>query len=121
MIKGSAEDLHISKCFRQFLTGDWIDTRDEYGAHRYHQLSVERHANIPVKGYGFASAMIKQSLVYLNRSYNFPIVYQSDYISESSIVFHKHYHPDELRRYEMFLYDDGLDQCGKNFSLFPDT
>lgn len=44
-LRASAEDVLTSICFREHLTGDWIDTRDDVGAHRYHQLSLRFHAH----------------------------------------------------------------------------
>jgi len=42
-------------------------------------------------------------------------VYKDDYISNSSIVFHRH-SPAEIRRYEILLYLDGNEVCGDMFS-----
>lgn len=111
MAEGSAEDIYSSNCFRKYLTGHWIDTRDDVGAHRYHQLSVDHHAAYPIVKFGSSTAMISQSLQYMEREYGFPIVYQSDYISNSSVTFHKNSDPDELRPSEMILYGEGIDGC----------
>ena len=38
-------------------------------------------------------------------------VFGADYISESSVSFHKEDNPDDLRRMEMLLYDTWSEHC----------
>merc|ERR1712183_1188294 len=42
--EGSAEDVMFSDCAKELNGNKFIDTRDSVGAHRYHQLPVQRHA-----------------------------------------------------------------------------
>jgi hypothetical protein len=42
------KDVYVAECFKK-LNATGFDTRDEVGAHQYHQLDVEIHANYPEK------------------------------------------------------------------------
>jgi len=113
--EGSAEDVAVSECAQKLNQKYWIDTRDSKGAHRYHQLPVQRHATYPAMRWGFSTEMIRQSLDWMNATFGFPQVYMTDYISNSSVAFHKH-SPEEIRRLEILLYLDGNNVCGEMFS-----
>jgi glycoprotein-N-acetylgalactosamine 3-beta-galactosyltransferase len=108
------EDLFFSKCAKE-LNKKFIDTRDSSGAHRYHQLPVQRHSTFPGRRWGFSMSMIKQSLMHMERNFEFPAVYNDAYISNSSIAFHKH-EAHELRRLELLLYKDMHAECGDKFT-----
>mmetsp|Transcript_20392 Transcript_20392/g.44550 ORF Transcript_20392/g.44550 Transcript_20392/m.44550 type:complete len:413 (-) Transcript_20392:605-1843(-) len=113
--EGSAEDVFFTECARELNT-EFIDTRDSLGAHRYHQMPIGRHSSFPGKyKWGFSMHMIKQSLLHMERIFSFPVVYNDAYISNSSVAFHKHYSPNELRRYELLLYRNGTAECGDIF------
>eukprot|EP00578_Thalassiosira_sp_NH16_P024268 CAMPEP_0181100498 /NCGR_PEP_ID=MMETSP1071-20121207/13226_1 /TAXON_ID=35127 /ORGANISM="Thalassiosira sp., Strain NH16" /LENGTH=897 /DNA_ID=CAMNT_0023183233 /DNA_START=126 /DNA_END=2819 /DNA_ORIENTATION=+ len=113
--EGGAEDVFISECAQELNKKYWIDTRDSAGAHRYHQLSVQRHATFPNKRWGLSTNIIQQSMNWVNETFGFPPVYMDDYISNSSVVFHKH-SPEEIRRLEILLYMDGNEVCGEMFT-----
>ena len=59
--------------------------------------------------------MIQQSMDWANEIFGFPPVYMDDYISNSSVVFHKH-SPQEIRCLEILLYMDGNEVCGEMFT-----
>jgi hypothetical protein len=117
----SKEDLIFTDCARD-LTTKFIDTRDSLGAHRYHQLPVQRHSTFPHENrtWGYSMRLINQTLVHMNRQFGFPLVYNTDYISESSVAFHKH-SASELRRLELLLYKDGVTECGDAFVEVEDA
>lgn len=102
------EDMFVSKCFNDHLMNAkfWIDTRDTYGAHRYHQLSVDRMATLfPKKNNNFMEKAILTSIKkYVKRRGPRGPLFGKEGISNSSIAFHKHIDPDYLRRYELILY-----------------
>jgi len=111
-IEAPNEDVHVSNCFYNYLSTDWIDTTDDSHAQRYHQLSVDKLATFCVKGRDnnkdFMSRIIKKSINRYNvllhnvgAMHNCKQVYG---ISNSSVAFHKHLSPDYLRRYEVILY-----------------
>eukprot|EP00565_Helicotheca_tamesis_P001938 CAMPEP_0185725734 /NCGR_PEP_ID=MMETSP1171-20130828/1915_1 /TAXON_ID=374046 /ORGANISM="Helicotheca tamensis, Strain CCMP826" /LENGTH=432 /DNA_ID=CAMNT_0028393927 /DNA_START=134 /DNA_END=1432 /DNA_ORIENTATION=+ len=110
-----AEDFFTSLLFREFLNVTAMDTRDSHGAHRYHQLPVEQHAYYPEKYQDeFFSKTVNESLWYMKEEFGFPIVYQDEYISPSSVAFHR-LDADILRRYELLLYGSGEEECGAIF------
>ena len=109
--EGSSEDVNMALCLRMYLNITGYDSRDQVGAHRYHQLTIERHANFPQKRYGYSTLFIRKAMGKMERHYGFPVVYQQAYISNSTIAFHKHYFPDRLRRYDYLLYGSGKEQC----------
>jgi glycoprotein-N-acetylgalactosamine 3-beta-galactosyltransferase len=115
--EGTAEDVAFSNCAKQ-LNPKFIDTRDSTGAHRYHQMPVQRHASFPKRKWGFSMGMIRQSINHLQRNFSFPYVEGAASISNSSVTFHKHY-PPETRRIELLLYQDGDAECGAQFSYCP--
>ena len=41
------------------------------------------------------------------------LFFGEDYISDSSVAFHKYYHPDSLRRLEYLLYGTGEEECNR--------
>jgi len=114
-----SEDILLSDClFDNNLTKKFVDTRDENGAHRYHQLPLRIHANDKMLGrhkydWGYTKT-VKQSLEHMERAFGFPIVERSTYVSNSSITFHRH-KPHELYRYELLLYRDFAAECGRAF------
>lgn len=109
--EGNSEDVNFSNCVRT-LTTKFIDTRDSAGAHRYHQLPVERHATYPDKDWGYSTMLIWRCLTHMERNFSFPYVVKDDYISNSSTTFHKNEDPMRLRRYELLLYKDYDSECG---------
>ena len=129
---GAQEDVMMGLCLRKYLNITiGYDSRDNIifnpktngmtkGSHRYHQLSVDRHANYPaVKKYGYSTQLIRLALAKQEQLLNRSIVYGvDDYISKRSIAFHKFYIPDELRRYEYLLYGStgGNEQCKNHFN-----
>jgi glycoprotein-N-acetylgalactosamine 3-beta-galactosyltransferase len=111
----SKEDMIFTDCARD-LTTKFIDTRDSLGAHRYHQMPVQRHSTFPhaSRTWGFSMRLINQTLLHMNQQFGFPLVYNVDYISKSSVAFHKH-SAAEIRRLELLLYKDGVAECGSAF------
>ena len=117
--EGATEDIFLSEClFETNLTKAFVDTRDEHGAHRYHQLPLRNHANDKMVGqhklWGYSDT-VRQSLRHMERAFGFPIVEREAYVSNSSITFHRH-KPHELYRLELLLYQDGGAECGNSFS-----
>jgi glycoprotein-N-acetylgalactosamine 3-beta-galactosyltransferase len=110
--EGSAEDVIISDCAKVLNANSFIDTRDLKGAHRYHQLPVQRHATFPNTSWGISTRLIQQSLEYQEKEYGYPVVYKDAYISNSSVAFHK-LSPAEMRRLEILLYLNISEVCGK--------
>lgn len=112
------EDMVFSQCLWSNFTTNFIDTRDESGAHRYHQANLTAHAHWPddktigQKYWAFMmDKVIPKSLKHMKKNFGFPYVTGDDYISNSSIVFHMHPHPMSLRRMEMLLYKDIQSEC----------
>jgi hypothetical protein len=104
--EGSAEDVAFSDCARELNTKFIDTTRDEFGAHRYHQRPVRRHATFPGTNWRSSMQLIRESILHMQRNFSFPYVEGVASISNSSVTFHKH-SPEELRRYEVLLYKDG--------------
>lgn len=110
------EDIWFSNC-ANLLSTKLIDSRDSSGAHRYHQMSVQIHSTFPEKNISLSKAdsfllqSVDQSLQTMEREFSYPLVYMDKYISNSSIVFHRH-NPQQLRRYELLLYKNQSDLCG---------
>jgi glycoprotein-N-acetylgalactosamine 3-beta-galactosyltransferase len=109
--EGSAEDVYFTDCARELNT-KFIDTRDEFGAHRYNQIPVQRHATFPGTRWGFSMFMVRQAILHMERNFSFPFVEGVASISNSSVTFHKH-SAEELRRYEVLLYKDRDAECGE--------
>jgi len=108
------EDIFFTKCIFQQLTTKFFDTRDEFGAHRYHQNNITVHSTWPDtdKNYGlWTRAVLPQSLKYVEEEFGFPYVVKEKYISNSSVAFHRHSDPWQLRRMEMLLYKDLENEC----------
>jgi len=117
--EGPSEDIIISECAKLLNKNYFIDTRDSKGAHRYHQLSVQGHANMEPRRkrveVDINARSVHQSLQWMNKRFGFPVVYKEDYISNSSVVFHKTPAAD-MRRLEILLYMDIHEVCGNMFS-----
>ena len=62
-----------------------------------------------------ASRMIMNSLKYMNATYGYQEVYGNEYISNSTITWHKLLTSDPYMYELMFNRDDGYDVCVKNF------
>jgi hypothetical protein len=107
-VENPNEDMYVSNCFDEYLmdSKNWIDTRDYDGAHRYHQLSVDRTSTFGEKGkHDFMEKVIIESMKgYAIRNGPPGAVFRQAAISNSSIAFHKHLDPNYLRRYELLLY-----------------
>ena len=58
----------------------------------------------------FMGKVIPQTLAFLEEEYGFPHVVEDDYVSKSSVVFHRH-DPVKLRRMEMLLYRNISEEC----------
>jgi hypothetical protein len=114
-IERANEDIWFSDC-ANLLSTKLIDTRDSSGAHRYHQMSVQIHSTFPEKKLNLNKAdsfllrSVDQSLKNMEHEFSYPLVYMDKYISNSSIVFHRH-NPQQLRRYELLLYKNQSDLC----------
>eukprot|EP00567_Pseudictyota_dubia_P003172 CAMPEP_0197453960 /NCGR_PEP_ID=MMETSP1175-20131217/36540_1 /TAXON_ID=1003142 /ORGANISM="Triceratium dubium, Strain CCMP147" /LENGTH=402 /DNA_ID=CAMNT_0042987399 /DNA_START=172 /DNA_END=1380 /DNA_ORIENTATION=+ len=109
--EGPNEDIMVSECAKLLNENYFIDTRDSKGAHRYHPLSVQKHANFAPNGkLDFDAKVVHQSLQWMNKTFGFPAVYKDDYISNSSVVFHKT-PAAAMRRLEVLLYMDRNEVC----------
>jgi len=108
--EGAMEDVFFSKCVFANLTREFADTRDESGAHRYHQMPVWAHVNHPKTNYGGYMRSVEKSYEHMHRVFGFPIRHGMASVSNSSIAFHRH-DPTQLRRYEMLLYRDLTAEC----------
>lgn len=112
------EDIWFSKC-AELLSSKFIDTRDSSGAHRYHQMSIQVHSTYPQKKLSLNKAdsfllrSVDQSLKALEKTFSYPLVYMDKYVSNSSIVFHRH-DPQQLRRYELLLYKNHSNFCSSS-------
>lgn len=70
------EDVLVSWCFRSVLNVTGVDTRDETGAHRYHQLPVNRYMLFPEKKkFGMSTFLFRKALEFMQEYHGFPIVY----------------------------------------------
>ena len=114
-LSASDEDCRISDMFRIILNVTGIDTRDEFGAHRFHQMGVQIISDFPRYRIGALTAIMRNSLETMLLQNGFPLVYKEELVSSSSISFHRMDH-HTMRRYEMLLYGTGVEQCGNNFT-----
>jgi glycoprotein-N-acetylgalactosamine 3-beta-galactosyltransferase len=112
----SGEDIKNSELFRNYFNVTGMDTRDEYGAHRYHQVNAYDAATWPDDAGGFRYRIYRESHEAMEYRRAFPIVYKEDMVSSSSIAFHLVPH-ELMRRYEMILYGTGVEQCGENMTI----
>eukprot|EP00522_Entomoneis_paludosa_P001980 CAMPEP_0172472210 /NCGR_PEP_ID=MMETSP1065-20121228/68219_1 /TAXON_ID=265537 /ORGANISM="Amphiprora paludosa, Strain CCMP125" /LENGTH=407 /DNA_ID=CAMNT_0013230341 /DNA_START=301 /DNA_END=1524 /DNA_ORIENTATION=+ len=110
------EDLLVSWCFKDILNVSGFDTRDASGAHRYHQLPVDRYMLFPhKKKFGISTFLFKSAMEFMQKEHGFPLLWGSDYLSNSSISFHMLKSPFDLKRYEVLLYGDGEAQKACNY------
>ena len=110
------EDCRTSDMFRTIRNVTGIDTRDTFGAHRFHQLGIHIVSDFPRYRIGILTTIIRKSLqAMLLFHEGFPIVYKEDLVSPSRISFHRMNH-HEMRRYEMLLYGMGIEKCGHNLT-----
>ena len=116
------EDRRVGMLFRDYLnvSASDVDTRDDIGAHRYHQFGVDRYAIDLGKQKGFYKHFTKKSLWGLEEFEMRSLVFNEDYVSTSSIAFHK-MSVDEMKRYEMILYKTGIEKCGENMTHYFDN
>lgn len=112
--EGSQEDVAISECAQKLTEHYFIDSRDAVGAHRYHQCPVQELATFPTRKWGLSTMVFKNAMQYQEKKYGYPVVYKDEYISNSSVAFHR-ISAAEMRRYEIFLYLDGYAECGGQF------
>ncbi len=108
---GAPEDFYFSSCVRKYLTQKYFDTRDEFGAHRYHQVNITIHSSWPESPQPFnwglwTRGLLPNSLKHLEEAFGFPYVVKEKYISNSSVAFHWHKLAWHQRRMEMLLYRD---------------
>jgi len=110
----SSEDIYFARCVRQGLTSEFIDTRDDFGAHRYHQFNVSMHSEWPgERNWGVEmNKILWYSLDHMEKQFGFPFVTKKKYISNSSVTFHRHTQNYNLRRMELLLYRDLEVECG---------
>ena len=126
--KGSSnEDVKTAYCLRRVLNVTGYDSRDSTGAHRFHQLMISVHATqisphiTPGKRFKAQTRFIKQTLENMNQVLNWTSVWQQDYISNSSIAFHKHYNPYMLLRMDHLLYGTYEQQCQQGYDYNNST
>jgi len=102
--EGSSEDLKISECMRNLTSNKFIYTADSSGAHRYHQGPIWNH---------FWLKFVKLSLTHMRSPpLSIPQHYSKhEYTSNSSVAFHKHYRPLEMKRLELLLYKNMSIEC----------
>ena len=114
------EDMLVSELFRNYLNVTGMDTRDEYGAQRYHQINAYHSSMWPDDAAGlndrFRHKVYRESHEAMEWRRAFPIVFKEDLVSSSSISFHL-VSSKLMRRYEMILYGTGVEQCGENMTL----
>lgn len=110
--EGSAEDLFLTQCAREYMTKRFIYTGDIDGSQRYHQGPVYA----PIK-YGIFRQALKhidrlpRNVTGLPEGVNQVVEDGPGAVSSSSITFHKHYSPNELRRLELLLYKNVTQEC----------
>ena len=92
--EGSAEDVWLSDCAR-LLSNDFIYTGDVEGRQRYHQGPIYD----PVR-----YRIFRKSILHSSSLTGISSAPEESIVSNASILFHKHYHPFELRRMELLLY-----------------
>lgn len=110
---GSGEDYHFTDCVWKHITTQFIYTGDVDGSQRYHQGPVY---------YPIRYRFFRNSLKHIDRlprnitglpegvEQTLDIIGSA---SNSSIAFHRHYNPDELRRLELLLYKNVTQECAK--------
>ncbi len=108
---GSAEDTMFTNCMRKNITTQFIYTGDVDGSQRYHQGPVYH----PVKYRIFRTSLeridrLPRNITGMPEGVN-QILYGVGSVSNSSITFHKHYNPDELRRLELLLDKNVTQEC----------
>jgi len=104
-MEGSAEDLVLMGICLNNFTSKLIYTADSSGAHRYHQS--------PVWGM-YRQQGVKKALGAMQRNAKIPQHFEKHaYTSNSSVTFHRHERPLELRRLELLLYKDLDSECSK--------
>ena len=105
--EGSAEDVWFSDCAR-LLSNEFINTGDMEGRQRYHQGPIYD----PVR-----YQIFRKSIFHSSGLTGIPCASESNIVSNSSILFHKHYHPFELRRMELLLYGNfdkfAINECSR--------
>ena len=113
------EDLAFSECLRsQNYTEEntFINTIDDVGAHRYHPMNITHHSKwsgeqVPSSNVGmYMNVVLPRSFKYFEKEYGFPTLYKDDYVSNSSVIFHKTAAMG-MRRMEMLLYRDIEKDC----------
>lgn len=103
--EGSAEDLVLMGICLNNFTSKLIYTADSSGAHRYHQS--------PVWGM-YRQHGVKFALLAMQNNAKIPQHFEKHaYTSNSSVTFHRHERPLELRRLELLLYKDLDSECSK--------
>jgi hypothetical protein len=111
-MRASAEDKIIGQLFQTFFNVTGVDTRDDRGAHRYHQGGVKQVSDWPIEkgGHQMRIAIHLNSMDASLRWRGVPVVFHDDLVSSSSVAFHLA-QADTMRRYEMLLYGTGVDLC----------
>ena len=108
---GSDEDFMFSNCLRKHITTQFIYTGDVDGSQRFHQGPVYH----PVRYRLFRTSLeridkLPRNITGLPEGVN-QIQDVVGSASNSSITFHRHYEPDELRRLELLLYKNVTQEC----------
>lgn len=109
--EGSAEDIHFSSCFRKHIQDFFFYTGDADGSQRYHQGPVYN----PLRYRIFKASLkhidrLPQNITKLRKGVRQKLDNLGT-ISNSSITFHKHYSPTEIRRLHLLLYDNLTTFC----------
>jgi hypothetical protein len=99
----SYEDIWFSDCART-ISNNFIYTGDEQGGQRYHQGPISNTLNFH---------LFTRSIEHAARltGITSALDNENEIVSNSSIAFHQHHQPHELRRYELLLYRDLEDEC----------
>ena len=115
--ESSTEDKNVGTLIRKHLnvSASGVDTRDDVGAHRYHQFGIDRYTKDFDEWKGAFKHFTKRSLLGMEEFDMWPVVFNEDYVSTSSIAFHK-MSVEEMRRYEMILYKTEIEKCGENMT-----
>lgn len=108
--EGSAEDFQFTHCFKT-IQENFLYTGDTDGSQRYHQGPVYD----PIRYRIFKASLkhidrLPQNITNLRKG-TLQKLDRIGTISNSSIAFHKHYSPTELRRLHILLYENLTHFC----------
>ncbi|GFH62201.1 hypothetical protein CTEN210_18677 [Chaetoceros tenuissimus] len=103
--EGSQEDVFFTNCVKEYMTKEFIFTGDEDGSQRYHQAPLYA----PLR-----NSVVRKSIQNMQKLTNISLILSKNdvnVISNTTIAFHQHKHPDELRRLELIFYGNYRHVC----------